>query len=81
MIALILALTLTWQDNSNNEQGFYILRRLANESVYSIVATVPPNARIYWDNKAKKKSVYCYMVASFIGDQRSYSNEACALSA
>ena len=77
MIAFLLFLTLTWTDNANNEEGFYILRKAPGASTYVLVATVGPNVQRYRDQRPKWWENYCYMVASFNGNEGNYSNEAC----
>jgi hypothetical protein len=78
MIALIFFLTLTWSDNSTNEQGFYILRKAPGASTYVLIATVGPNVQRYRDQKPKRWEQWCYLVAAYNAIGRSYSNEYCA---
>src|SRR5207302_1526604 len=36
-----------WQDNSNNEDGFQILRRTGTTGVYTLIATLPANTTTF----------------------------------
>lgn len=77
MIPLIFALTLTWLDNSQYEDGFYILRKVQSDKTFQIVATLPPNTRRYVDTDLKKNKTYCYYVVAYKGQEREYSNADC----
>ena len=70
--------TLTWRDNSINEDGFVIERRPSTGGTYTPVAQVGQNVTSYIDNTVVAGSGYCYRVQSFNSDGTSpYSNEAC----
>jgi hypothetical protein len=81
MAVLILALTLAWADNSQIEQGYYILRQAQNQKGFNYVTTRPPNSNGYVDKSTtlKKGWRYCYMTVAFVGEMRSYSNVSCAI--
>jgi len=76
-------LTLTWQDNSSNEAGF-ILERKLNTGGYVVIASgIGANIITYTDSTVVQSSlvdnVYCYRLKAFVGTtQSAYSNEACA---
>jgi hypothetical protein len=71
-------LTLTWRDNSTNENGFIIERKPATGGTYVPVAQVGQNDTSYIDVNVEAGSRYCYRVQSFNNDGAStYSNEAC----
>ena len=77
MITLLLFLTLTWTDNSNNEQGFIIYRRAPGASNYLEVGRVGPNVQRYRDQRPKWWENYCYFVAAYNSAGRSETDEAC----
>lgn len=56
---------ITWQDNSDNEKGFRVLRRPSTSSTYTSVATVLSNATIYYDNTVVYGNRYYYKVAAY----------------
>lgn len=65
-------ITLTWQDNSNNESGFRIYRvfKPASGAVQKlgVIATVGPNVTTYRDvltKPANTKDLYCYYVKAY----------------
>jgi flagellar hook assembly protein FlgD len=70
---------LTWQDNSSNESGFKIERKLAGGS-YSVVATLGSNVVTYTDNGLQPATTYYYRVCSYNSyGNSSYSNEVVAV--
>ena len=72
------ALTLLWKDNSTNESGFVIERKLSTSKKYNPVAEVGQNVTSYIDNNVTAGSRYCYRVQAFNKKGKSlYSNEAC----
>lgn len=56
---------ITWQDNSDNEKGFRILRRPTTSSTFTALATVSSNTTIYFDNAVVYGKQYYYKVASY----------------
>ncbi len=72
-------LRLTWTDNSNDEDGFKIERKLGQAGTFSQVATVGPNIISYTDTGLTGETTYCFRVRAFnaAGDS-AYSNENCA---
>lgn len=73
---------LTWRDNSTNEKGFNVQRRLFTDalSAYTTVATTGPNTTTYTDGTVLVGVVYCYRVNAFNDSGVSpWSPEACML--
>ena len=67
---------LTWQDNSDNEDGFKIYRRSGTEYYY--LAWVGPNVTTYWDIELYCGQHWCYKVRAFRnGSNSPFSNAAC----
>ena len=76
-LASAASVSLSWQDNSTNEDGFKIERGVS--STYSIIASVGPNTQTYTDSGVLAGTTYCYRVRSFNSSGvSSPSNESCA---
>ena len=69
--------TLTWVDNSTNEDGFKIERKLQNEN-YSIIGTTLKDVTKFVDTGLSENTNYFYRVYSYNskGNSLTYSNEA-----
>ena len=67
---------LNWTDNSNNEAGFKIERKLIN-GTYSQLNSVVPNVLTFDDNTITTGQTYLYRVCSYnaVGNSTSFSNE------
>ena len=71
-------LTLTWTDNSTNEDGFAIERKTGSTGTFAQIGTVGPNVTSYTDTGATSAITYCYRVAAFnAAGNSAYSSEAC----
>jgi hypothetical protein len=71
-------INLSWTDNSTNETGFKIERKLAN-GTYQIIGTTNTNTTNYSDNNGIQAAAnYVYRVYSYnsAGNSLNYSNEA-----
>src|SRR5262249_30396695 len=80
--AIAAQLTLTWTDNSTNENGFTIERKTGTDGTYAQVATVEANVTSYTDASLADGTTYCYQVRAFNSAEISApSNEACATTA
>ena len=55
-------LTLTWQDNSTNEDNFGIERKTGTSGTHVQIALAPANARSYPDSNVSRGVTYCYRV-------------------
>jgi uncharacterized delta-60 repeat protein len=75
-----LSIQLAWTDNSNNEDGFAVERRLGENGTYVQIATVPPNTTSYTDPAAglSPNNYYYYRVRAYnaANGNSHYSNEA-----
>ena len=72
-------LTLSWSDNSTNEEGFRIERRTGTTGTYAEIAAVGVNAASYTDVNLANGTTYCYRVRAYnAGGTSGYSNEQCA---
>ncbi len=67
---------LSWIDNSTNETGFKIERRL-NGGTFYVVGTVGENVYNYSDQTVTPRTIYTYRVYSYnaVGNSPTYSNE------
>lgn len=69
---------LSWRDNSEDEEGFIIERRLEAEQEFAEIARVGADLTRYLDTTVQAGTAYCYRVRAFnaagISDP---SNEAC----
>src|SRR5215813_13347709 len=71
--------TLSWSDNSTNEDGFRIERRTSTTATYAEIAAVGENATSYTDVNLANGTTYCYRVRAYNAAGASgYSNEQCA---
>lgn len=69
--------TLTWTDNSNNEDGFKIERKIG-AGTYSQIGTTITSVSTFQDTSLTLDTLLCYRVKAYniVGDS-AYSNEAC----
>jgi uncharacterized repeat protein (TIGR02543 family) len=66
---------LTWQDNSDNENGFKIEQRRLGSN-YTTVATLGPNVTTYIRSSLSSKTTYYFRIRAYNGaGYSSYSNE------
>jgi len=71
-------LSLTWTDNSANEDGFKIERKQGPAATFDEVATVGVNISSFIDPGLADGTTYCYQVRAFNADGNSaYTNMAC----
>ena len=69
---------LSWTDNSNNETGFKIQRKIGATGSYVDIVTTAANITGYNDSLVADGTLYCYRVCATnaTGDS-AFSNEAC----
>jgi hypothetical protein len=81
IIALLaIVATLTWQDNSKDEDGFIIERRPFAGGPFVPIATVIRDTTTLTDMGIQEGFHYCYRVAAFNkAGQSTYTNEACTI--
>ncbi len=60
--------SLKWTDNSNNESGFKIERKLKSDLTYSDLKILPQNANCYIDNTYSNSNIYEYRICSYNDD-------------
>ena len=73
-------LKLTWVDNSDNEDGFEIEKKVTAEGTFSPLPKLPVNTTSYTDTGLTMNQVYCYRLRAFnVAGYSGYSNEACGI--
>lgn len=71
----IIYVSLSWDDNSNNEDGFIIERKIENSS-FEVIDSVGSNITSYEDWDLSDSTTYTYRVAAYnLGSNSGYSNE------
>ena len=71
------AITLKWNDNSNNEEGYLIERKQLPQTNYSFLDSLKTVAITYLDNKVEQGPTYYYRIKAYTKFvQSDYSNEA-----
>jgi alpha-tubulin suppressor-like RCC1 family protein len=73
-------INLYWQDNSNNEDGFAIERKIGIEGIWEEISRVGIDTAEYLDESISSNNTYYYRIYAFntIGDRSTYSNEVSA---
>jgi hypothetical protein len=74
--------TLTWKDNSTDETGFIVDRRLRSDPVtaYKEIASVGANVQTVDDSTIALNTQYCFRIRGFSPVALSeWSNEACMM--
>jgi hypothetical protein len=71
-------LQLSWRDNSLDEDGFLIERKIGQAGTYVPLVTLPPNTVTYVDTSVQEGVIYCYRVKAFKATSHSDpTDEAC----
>jgi hypothetical protein len=69
---------LSWTDNSNNESGFNIERKIGTNGTFAQIATVGSNVTSYTDSNVTAGTTYCYRVNAFnSAGPSAYTGELC----
>lgn len=67
-------ITVNWNDNSNNEDGFHIWRNTSggsNLATYTQIATRPANSTSHTDTPPTPNQTYYYIVTAYVGSVES----------
>jgi hypothetical protein len=71
------AINLVWADNSNNETGFQLERKIGTSGTYALVASPAANQTSYTDSSLQASTTYYYRIRAYNGVGNSaYSNES-----
>lgn len=62
--AIGLGVTLTWHDNSFNEEGFHIARNISGQQ-FQIIDTIDANSTTYFDDIGDTENIFTYRVRAF----------------
>ena len=68
---------ITWSDNSDNEDEFFISRRYIEEEEFTIIDYLGENITSYIDFNLDKNEIYCYKVTASNKVGESDSEEVC----
>ena len=70
--------SIEWLDNSDNEEGFMVERRVAEDVTFATIQLLPKDTVSYVDSSdLLVGSYYCYRVSSFNQAGASSSDEMC----
>jgi hypothetical protein len=76
--ANVASFQLTWADNSTNEDGFIIERKIGTTGIFARIASVGADVTSYTDAGLADATTYCYRVSAFNSAGNSpYSPEIC----
>ena len=76
--AVAASFELLWADNSTDETGFHVERKLGVNGAYGVIATTAANVTSHADLNLADNTTYCYRVNAFNGAGNSpYSPEVC----
>jgi len=73
-------ITLTWKDNSDNEEGFRIWRKDDSNQAYTLIAVVKANTTMYTDTNLTPHKNYWYMVSAYNSAGNTWSNSTGSIS-
>jgi glucose/arabinose dehydrogenase len=72
----VLSVTLQWTDNSNNESGFIIERKIIGQNEFTPIDSTFANINEYHDSTINSETNYVYRVRAYNSSSQSgYSNE------
>ncbi len=79
-VAAAAQITVSWRDNSTNEDGFKVERKKGLLGAYAFIKTANANVTSILDTGLTAGVLYCYRVYAYNSVGKSaYSNEACGL--
>lgn len=67
-----------WADNSNNEDGFRIERKIGT-TAYAVAGQVGPNVTTYNDTTSTAMATYCYRIVAYNQFGSTTGPELCAI--
>jgi fibronectin type 3 domain-containing protein len=78
-IAAPAQLSLTWQDNSDNEDHFAVERKTGTNGTYTQIALTQANVTSYVDTSVSRDVTYCYRVRAVNNNvgASAYTNDTC----
>lgn len=71
---------LSWDDMSDNEDGFEIYRSMSENGTYSLIHTTAPSVNSYEDNNLNSNTAYWYKIRAIRADGKNsgYTNQVIA---
>jgi glucose/arabinose dehydrogenase len=70
------SVTLQWVDNSNNESGFLIERKIVGQNEFTVIDSTLANSNVYEDTTVSPETNYIYRIRAFNSSSLSgYSNQ------
>ena len=72
-------LNLSWQDNSNNEDGFRVERGVSVSGSFDTITILGPNSTFYTDSSISQNIEYCYKITAFNANGYGSSESVCAI--
>ena len=71
-------ITLSWTDNSNNEDGFRVERKIGTAGTFAPLITLAANAGSHVDSNLADATTFCYRLNAFnAAGSSAFSNEMC----
>ncbi|WP_354623663.1 fibronectin type III domain-containing protein [Psychromonas sp. MME2] len=77
-VALSASLQIAWNDNSTNEEGFFVEKRIVNDDFFQNIAVLAANTTQYNDLDVISEETYCYRITAFNQAGKNNSEEVCA---
>lgn len=77
IIAESATVTINWDDNSDNEAGYIIERRLQSSDTFDSAVPLAENSNSYDDKTVSVGNSYCYKVSAFNQAGSAPSDEMC----
>lgn len=72
-------LNLSWQDNSNNEDGFRVERGVSVSGPFDTITVLGPDSTFYTDSSISQNIEYCYKITAFNANGFGSSEAVCAI--
>jgi hypothetical protein len=69
--------TVTWQDNSANEDGFKVYRKTGVGGTYTQIGQVGAGVATFTDTGLAENTTYCYQIGAFNAIDEKKSAERC----
>lgn len=57
-------ITINWVDRTDNEDGFYVERKIEDQE-FKLIATLPADSLRYIDKKINAEKTYCYRISAY----------------
>lgn len=71
------AVDIKWNDNSDNEDGFIVEKRLMDENIFTPLVFLPANSKSYHDSDVINNQTYCYRIIAYNKAGNGKSDKVC----